>query len=138
MIAQLAAYNTITFMTELTKPQAEQWINVNKVVDYDNLVDSSVGLVGEELSQRQMKVARSKGNVDLFVTNNPTNWAAAFEQGIPSIMFGVPSYTRLEFRPDAPKKIRAWNDIENEIRKQNELRTKDKRVTKTDQGVRFD
>lgn len=138
MIAQLAAYNSITFMTELTRAQAEQWINVNKVVDYDNLLDSSVGLVGEELSPRQMMVARSKGNIDLFVTNNPTNWAKAFEQGIPSIMFGVPSYTRLEFRPDAPKKVRAWNDIENEIRKQNELRTQDKRITKHDEGVRFE
>jgi len=138
MTAQLAAYNSITFMTELTKAQAEQWINVNKVVDYDNLVDSSVGLVGEELSPRQMKVARSKGNVDLFVTNNPTNWAKAFEQGIPSIMFGVPSYTRLEFRPDAPKKVRAWNDIEDEIRRQNELRTKDKRINTQSETVRFE
>lgn len=138
MVAQLAAYNSITFMTELSKAQAEQWINVNKVVDYDNLIDSSVSLVGEELSQRQMKVARSKGTVDLFMTNNPVNWAKAFEQGIPSIMFGVPSYTRLEFRPDAPKKVRAWNEIEAEITRQNELRTQDKRITKHEEGVRFE
>jgi hypothetical protein len=53
-------------------------------------------------------------------------------------MFGVPSYTRLEFRPDAPKRVRAWNDIEDEIRRQNELRTKDKRVDTQGEGVRFE
>jgi hypothetical protein len=48
------------------------------------------------------------------------------------MMFGVPSYTRPEFRPDAPKKVRAWSDIEAAIAKQNELRTKDIRLTRTE------
>jgi hypothetical protein len=45
-------------------------------------------------------------------------------------MFGVPSYTRVEFRPDAPSKRRAWTDIEEAVRKQNELRTKDARLVR--------
>lgn len=135
--AQLAAYNQISFMTELTTAQAEQWINVNKVVDYDYLWDSSHGLVGEELAHRQIRAARSRGNIDLFITNNPKWWAFAFEQGIPSMMFAVPSYTRPEFRPDAPKRVRAWNEIEEAIAKQNELRTKDARLQRGE-GVRFE
>lgn len=137
LVAQLAAHNQIIFMTELSNSEAEQWINVNKVVDYDMLIDSNIGLVDEPLKQRQLKYARARGNVDLVITNDPSFWAFAFDQGVPSMMFGVPSYTRPEFRPDAPKKVRAWSDIEASIAKQNELRTTDKRLTRTE-GVRFE
>ena len=137
LVAQLAAYNQITFITEMNKAQAEQWINVNKVVDYDALYDSSADLVGEPLIERQIKLARSKGNLDLLITNNPSVWAFAFDQGITPMMFAVPSYTRPEFRPDAPKRVRAWNDIEEAITKQNELRTQDARM-KRGEGVRFE
>lgn len=137
MIAQLSAYNTISFMTELTQAQAEQWINVNKVVDYDYLIDSSIGLVDEPLGERQIRHARAKGSVELFITNNPSMWAYAFDQGITSMMFGVPSYTRPEFRPDAPKAVRAWSDIEAAVAKQNELRTKDARLLRGE-SVRFE
>lgn len=132
LTAQLAAYNQIVFITELSQVEAEQWINTNKVVDYDMLIDSHISLVDEPLKQRQLKYARARGNVDLVITNDPAFWAFAFEQGIPCMMFGVPSYTRPEFRPDAPKKVRAWADIEAAIAKQNELRTKDVRLTRTE------
>jgi len=128
----LSAYNQITFITDLNPAQATQWINQNKVVDFDNVIDSSVHLEGETLKERQLKLARAKGAIDLFITSNPTLWAFAFEQGIPAMMFGIPSYLRPEFRPDAPKRLRAWDDIANEIAKQNELRTKDARITRTE------
>jgi len=137
MVAQLAAYNQLIFMTELSEAEAQQWINVNKVVDYDRLIDSSIRLVDEPLKQRQLKAARANGNIDLVITHDPEFWAYAFEQGIPCMMFGVPSYTRVEFRPDAPKKVRAWTEIEEAIRKQNEIRTKDARLTRSE-GVRFE
>lgn len=137
LVAQLAAYNQITVMSDMTGPAAAQWLDVNKVVDYDGLLDNSVGLVGENLAQRQINLARSRGSIGLFITHNPTNWAYAFDQGIPSIMFAVPSYTRPEFRPDAPKKVRAWSDIEEAVKKQTELRTQDMRMTRSE-GVRFE
>jgi hypothetical protein len=47
-------------------------------------------------------------------------------------MFGVPTYTRVEFRPDAPKKVRAWSEIEEAINKENQIRTQDARLNKTE------
>lgn len=137
LVAQLAAYNQITLMTELNKAEAAQWVDVNKIVDFDNLFDSSMSLVDEELSHRQIKAARAKGNIDLFITANPKNWVYAFDLGIPALMFGSPAYIRPEFRPDAPKKVRAWGDIEQAVKKQNELRTKDARIGRSE-GVRFE
>ena len=133
----LSAYNQLTFLTDQQEPQAIRWLNENKVVDFDNVIDASVSLPDEDLRQRQLKVARAKGNVDLYITSSPAMWAFAFEQGIACLMFGVPSYLRAEFRPDAPKKVRAWNEIEQAVKKHNEIRTQDARLTRSE-GVRFE
>lgn len=132
MIGTLSVYNRLTFMGNTPEADMKLWLNSNKIVDYDFLIDSSLYLEGENLAERQIKMARAKGPVDLFITNNPELWAFAFELGIPSVMFGVPSYTRPEFRPDAPKKQRSWGAIEDAITKQNILRTEDARLTRTE------
>jgi hypothetical protein len=137
MIGALSSWNKVTFITDMTQAEAEQWINVNKIFEYDNMIDSSVGLVGENLKERQLKLARSRGAVELFITSDPSLWAFSFEQGIPSVMFGVPSYIRPEFRPDAPKRVRAWTEIEEAVKKQNTLRTQDSRL-KRGEGIRFE
>lgn len=132
MVGTLSSWNKVTLMSSLNKQQTQQWLDVNKIVDFDQIIDSSAGLAGEDLGERQITFARSLGAVDLFITNNPTRWAFAFDQGIASVMFGVPSYTRPEFRPDAPKRVRAWSDIEKAIEEQNALRTKDARLSRTE------
>ena len=137
MIGSLSSWNQITFMGSVTQAEMQYWLDVNKIVDFDRLIDSSVALEGEDLSERQVNVARAKGPIDLFITNNPKLWAYAFNMGIPSVMFAVPSYTRVEFRPDAPKRIRSWDNIEESINKQNELRTKDARLQRTE-GLNFE
>lgn len=137
MYAALAAYNRVTIITDMKEAEAIRWMNENKVVDFDKIIDSSVYLTDEEPTKRQINHARSLGGVELFITNNPNNWAYAFDLGIPSVMFGVPSYTRAEFRPDAPKQVRAWSDIEKAVAKQNALRTQDRRLAKQD-GFRFE
>lgn len=137
MVGTLSVYNKLILMTSDKGAAFRQWLDVNKVVEFDDIIDDSVGLVGESLGERQLLHARSRGPIDLFITNNPSLWAFAFDHGIPSVMFAVPSYTRIEFRPDAPKRVRAWNDIEEAIDKQNALRTNDKRLSR-DEGVRFE
>ncbi len=136
-VGALSAWNKISFITEMPRRQAEHWINTNKIVDYDNLFDASLQLTGENLKERQLKFARSQGPIDLFITSNPKMWVFSFDLGIPSMMFGSPSYIRPEFRPDAPKKVRSWSEIEAAVKRQNELRTKDARLTRSE-GVNFE
>lgn len=132
MVGTLTVYNQITYMAPESREGIERWLNQNKIVEVDDIIDNSVALEGESLEERQITLARARGKVDLFITNSPRLWAYAFDQGIPSVMFGVPQYTRPEFRPDAPKKLRAWNDIEEAVARQNETRTKDMRLTRTE------
>jgi hypothetical protein len=137
MVGSLSSWNQVTFMGSVSQAEMQHWLDTNKVVDFDRIIDSSVHLEGEVLAERQINVARAKGPIDLFITNNPKIWTYAFNMGIPSVMFAVPSYTRVEFRPDAPKSVRSWNDIEDAINKQNELRTKDARLQRTE-GLNFE
>lgn len=128
----LTAYNQMIIISSSTKEETERWLNINKIVDFDLIIDSKHHLEGENLTQRQINVARSRGGVELFITADPSAWVYAFEQGIPGCMFGVPAYQRVEFRPDAPKRMRSWDSIVEAVEKQNELRTKDVRLLRTD------
>jgi len=132
MYGTLTVYNRMTIMSSMSEADTKRWLDVNKVVDYDLIIDNSVYLVDENPEERQIKFARSQGGIDLFITGDPHLWAYAFDMGIASVMFAVPSYTRVEFRPDAPKKVRAWAEIEEAIEKQNELRTQDARLIRTE------
>jgi hypothetical protein len=132
MVSTLAAYHRLIFMTDMTEAEVISWLNLNKIVDHDVILDNRYRLTDENLKERQISVARSRGPVDLFITNDPRLWAYSFEHGIPSVMFGVPTYTRVEFRPDAPKKVRAWSEIEEAINKENQIRTQDARLNKTE------
>ena len=126
----LTAYNRMTILSSSTEEETLRWLNTNKIVDVDNIVDSSCALEGEPLGERQINVARSQGAIDLFITSNPKLWVYAFDQGVTCMMFGVPSYIRPEFRPDAPKKVRSWDSIQEAIDRQNEARVKDLRLTR--------
>jgi hypothetical protein len=132
MVSTLTVYNRLTYLTSGTREEAERWLNVSKIVDFDNIIDKTVSLVDEPLAERQLKLARSRGPVELFITANPATWKYAFEQGIPSVLFASPDYTRPEFRPDAPKRMRSWDSIEAAIAEQNALRTQDARLSRTE------
>ena len=127
----------VAIFTSQKRTDAEHWLNVNGFVAYDELIDNTYDLIGDELSQRQITVARSRQQVELLVTGDPQLAAWAFEQGLPSLVLAHPDTMRVQNRPDAPKKMRAWTDIEEVITKRNIKRSID--ISKDDAGLfRFD
>lgn len=132
MTSTLTVYNKLTYLTKGSKESAQQWLNLHKIVDVDDIIDRSVVLEGEVIVQRQIKVARTRGPVDLVITADPLTWKFAFEQGIPAVLYGESDYSRVEFRPDAPKRVRSWDEIEKAVDKQNEVRTRDARLARTE------
>lgn len=137
MYAALAAYNRVTIMSPLSQAETIDWMDANKVVDYDAIVDNTVWLPDEDPKQRQVNFARASGGIDILITNDPALWAYAFDLGIASVLFGLPKYTRAEFRPDAPKKVRSWDSIIEAVEKQNAMKTQDMRLQR-DESVRFE
>lgn len=58
----------------------------------------------------------------LFISANPLEVKTAMELGLPALLFVHPVYQRPEFRPDADTAIRAWDELEDEMDRQNALR----------------
>ena len=129
----LSTHNRISFFSSQPFTEMKYWLDSNKIIDYDNLIDNSVALPDEDLKQRQLKVARAKGLAEMVVTSDPALWTFAFEQGIPVILFAVPAYTRPEYRPDAPTSVRSWDSITQAIAKQAVLLAEDARTSKVEE-----
>ena len=118
--------NRVAIATTRTKEDAEQWLNSHGIINYDDLIDSSQKLEGEDLKKRQFVVSRAAAPIELYVDSDPSMCAWVFEdQKVPTLLFSHPTYVKVEHRPDAPKKVRAWADIEEAVNRVNIARSKD-------------
>jgi hypothetical protein len=136
LVGTLTAFNQIVLLSSSSTTETERWLAINKVVDYDEIVDSSAALVGEDQSRRQLDVARSKGVADMLITADPKLWRYAFDRGIACVLFGPPGQVSPEYRHDAPPKVRAWAEVEAAVEEQNVIRTKAAR-TQMPEGIAF-
>lgn len=67
--------------------------------------------------------------VDIAVDSNPHISAAILAQGIQTLTFTSPRYTTPGFRPDSPiGPKRLWDEIEEEVDKQEAMAASDKRI----------
>lgn len=119
----LKSNSRVAIFTGWSKGRAEHWLAVNGFVGYDELIDNSYDLIGDELSKRQVTVARSRQPVELLITSEPSLVAWAFENGIPAILFAHPDTMLIPNRPDV--KMKPWADIEEVISKRNVKRSLD-------------
>jgi len=117
----LIPHNRVAIFTSWDKKEAEHWLLTNGIIDYAELIDSSYALLGEDLSQRQITVARSRQPVELLLTADPTLGAWAFDNGIPSLVFAHPESIAIPHRPG----MKAWGAIEESIDKRNIQRSLD-------------
>lgn len=116
--------NRVAIVTKRNKEDAEQWLNSHGIIGYDDLVANDVALEGEDLKKRQFILSRGKSTVEMYVDSDPAMCAWVFEnQNVTSLLFSHPGYVRVEHRPDAPKKVRAWSDIEESINRVNIARS---------------
>lgn len=122
--------NRVAIFTSWDRRDAENWLMVNGILDYAELIDSSAGLLGDDLSQRQITVARSRQPIELLLTANPELAAWAFESGVPSLVFAHPDSIAIPHRPG----MKAWGTIEDAITKRNVKRSIDARK---EQAIEF-
>ncbi len=121
----LNAGHRVAIITKDGKADAEHWLQSHGIIGYDDLLDNSVELAGEDLKQRQFRVSRHKAPIEMYVDSDPEMCAWVFEhQNVPTLLVSHPSHLPVEFRPDAPRKIRAWNEIEDAITRVNIAKSK--------------
>jgi len=130
----LKSNSRVAIFTSWSKELAEHWLAVNGFVGYDELIDNSYDLIGDELAQRQITVARSRQQIELLITAEPSLAAWAFENGLPALLFAHPDTMLITNRPDV--KMKPWADIEDVIIKRNVKRSLD--ASKDDSLFRFE
>lgn len=112
--------NRVALMTSRGEEDAKQWLQSHGIINYDDLIDRSFHLEGEDIKKRQFILSRSRAPIEMYVDSDPSMCAWVFEnQMVPTVLFTHPGYVKVEHRPDAPKKVRAWSDIEASITRVN-------------------
>jgi hypothetical protein len=123
----------VVIISDMERKNAETWMAMNKMPDFDDLIDSNVNLdPDEQLRSRQIKVARTRGSIEFYVDADPMMVAEAMRLGIPAILVTTPAYIRPEFRPDAPKGVRPWGEIVAETNRQQAMKAVDYRIKDPD------
>lgn len=121
--------NRVALRTARKTADAEQWLQAHGIVNYDDLIDASWALEGEDLKRRQFVIARSRNPIEMYVDADPAMIAWVFEtQGVTALMFAHPDYLRVEGRPDAPAHVRTWGQIEEAVNRVNIAKSKDKHL----------
>ena len=122
----LSNAHRVSIITSRQTDDAEQWLQNHGIINYDELIDVEAHLEGEDLKKRQFLMARSKAPLEMYVDSDPSMCAWAFEtQNVTSLLFSHPGYVRVENRPDAPKKVRRWSDIEAAVNRVNAAKAKE-------------
>lgn len=129
------AVGRVILATSLERRQADAWCLTNNLMDHDDLIDGTVALDPDEpLRFRQLSIARARGAVDIYIDADPAYVAEGLRRGMTSLLFSQPSYARPEFRPDAPRGIRPWEELIAERTRQQAMIASDSRLFDDDPG----
>lgn len=125
----------VVLLTTMSRQQAEGWLMINNITDYDDLIDSSVSIdPAQDLRERQVDFLLSKGPVVLYIEADP-DWASlGLKRGLSTLMFAESEYSHYLFRPDVPKTVRPWDQVVAERTRQQALLATDKRARPMDMG----
>jgi hypothetical protein len=117
----------------------EYWLKLNGMIEvhfYEELVsrDHAAADLSDTLVRAlQVTSIRARGyDIGLFVSADPAAVLMAVEAGIPSLFYAHPSYGWAGFRPDKRRLPTPWQDIEDEVTRQRELKATDPRMMTED------
>jgi hypothetical protein len=106
----------------------DRWLKEQKINLVDSLVGPDVPMASEWLELRQVEHCRGRGPVDYVITSDTKLSAKLLEIGVTTLMFLHPTYLAEKFRPDGREGKKSWQQIEEEIIRQQEMYVSDPRV----------
>ena len=113
-------YRIILTSEEGDPRKLEHWLKSNGFNEHSQV------LIGEAVPI--LNKLRSGGTaLSLFLSPNPDTIRRAMQAGIASILFLHPRYSHPSFRPDWDGLPRPWDELVDEVEKQNIMKAEDKR-----------
>jgi hypothetical protein len=130
-----SGYQLIFGTVGLDQDATEHWLMVNGITRpsfYSRLLVRDpewADLSDSALRAEQASYLRREGHdLGLVVSDDPHTILKVTEQGIPALLFTNPSYRWAEYRPDKKRLPRSWEQIDEEITRQRELKATDPRL----------
>ena len=118
----------VWILTDSSAEEAEHWLRTRGMRDHAGVLGADVPRRQDVLRVDQIDTLRSHGQVAFVLDPDPAMARMCLSKGIPSLLYAHPRYSRPEFRPDAPKGVRRWEDIEAEIDHQQRMALEDGRL----------
>jgi hypothetical protein len=129
-------YQVTLATTRPDEASVEYWLRLNGMVSpgfYDGLMfrkQEWSDLTDAELRAEQAAELRRAGaDLGFVVSDDPATILLVTEQGIPALLFTNPSYRWAEYRPDKKRLPKPWEQIDEEVVRQKELRATDPRLS---------
>jgi hypothetical protein len=104
-------YRTV-LTSDMSEQKTEHWLRSHLVFGHAEVYDERLAFEGQELRQRHIDYAMSRGKVELFIDADSDNCAYALSKNIPSILFATPKFLRTK-RP-----VKQWDDLKTEVERQ--------------------
>jgi hypothetical protein len=131
-----SGYQLIFGTTQVDHRSVEHWLHINGLTRpgvYLGLLFRKpewLDLSDAVLRAEQASSLRAQGHdLGLVVSSDPASVLLVTEMGIPALLFTNPSYRWAEYRPDRKRLPREWQQIDDEIVRQLELRASDPRLS---------
>lgn len=138
MFANLTQNFPTWVLADGTKLEAEHWLATRGLRDWVGVLGDAIPTrTGETLRQAQVAHLRARGPIELAVDPDPASAAWLVATGTPCLLHLHPSYSRPEFRPDAPG-IRTWDEIQAELDRQEKMLVADARLQASDGSERLE
>jgi|SRR6516165_5977026 len=113
----------------------EHWLHINGMTQphfYSDLLVREARWT--DLSEPMLRaeqaahLRRAGADLGLVVSADPATILLVSEMGVPGLLFTNPSYRWGEYRPDRKRLPKPWQDIDDEMTRQMELRADDSRL----------
>jgi hypothetical protein len=86
-------------------------------------VDCAKSRSPKDMRDRVRDINAAYGKIDWFVDTNPETVTLVMKDAVPSLLVCVPTFVRPEWRDNAPRERRVWDDLTKEIEVQSLYRS---------------
>ena len=130
-----ASYQLVLATTQADAASVEFWLKINgmgKPSFHESLSykeERWTDLADEDLLERQAAALRSSGaDLNLVISSDPQAVLQVSAAGFPCLFFVNPTYRWAAYRPDNKRLPKPWQDIDDEIVRQREMKATDPRL----------
>lgn len=108
----LAEHYRVVISSTMDFEKSDHWLRSNLIIGYSDIYDSRYFFEGQDLTERHIDVAKSKGKVSLVLSADGDICAYALSNGIASLMFANPKFIKTK------KDMKSWDKVTEEVERQ--------------------